>query len=370
VKDYEMVFFSACNQMDGQPTEKMSIGEAVGKGLVANQTLGYYLARVHQFMIKVGVNPKKLRFRQHMSNEMAHYAQDCWDAECLTSYGWIECVGNADRSCYDLNQHTQATGVKLVAERRLAEPKQIDVTECQPKKDLLGKQFKKESKAIIRYLEELDAKKSEELEVNLTNNGMIHIEVENRKFDITAEMVTVKRYQKTVHVEDLVPSVIEPSFGIGRIMYAVFEHNFKVREGSEQRTYFSLPPLVAPLKCSILPLSGNPEFAPFVQQLSDLLREHDISHKVDDSSGSIGRRYARTDEIAIPFGITIDFDTLKAPHTATLRERDSLLQIRAPIEDLPKVVSDLCRAKTTWDAVIGKYPRFEQQEATKDKGDE
>ena len=54
----------------------------------------------------------------------------------------------------------------------------------------------------------------------------------------------------------------------------------------------------------------------------------DVSHKIDDSSGSIGRRYARTDEIAIPFGITIDFDTLKTPHTATLRERDSMGQVR------------------------------------------
>jgi len=49
---------------------------------------------------------------------------------------------------------------------------------------------------------------------------------------------------------------------------------------------------------------------------------------VDDSSGSIGRRYARTDEIAIPFGITIDFDTLKMPHSATLRDRDSMGQVR------------------------------------------
>ena len=61
------------------------------------------------------------------------------------------------------------------------------------------------------------------------------------------------------------------------------------------------------------------------------LTMHDISHKVDDSSGSIGRRYARTDQIAIPYGITIDFDSIKIPHTATLRERDSTKQIRAPV---------------------------------------
>lgn len=61
------------------------------------------------------------------------------------------------------------------------------------------------------------------------------------------------------------------------------------------------------------------------------LTSADVSHKVDDSSGSIGRRYARTDEIAIPYGITIDFDTLKEPHTVTLRERDSMSQVRLPV---------------------------------------
>ncbi|VEL24470.1 unnamed protein product [Protopolystoma xenopodis] len=71
----------------------------------------------------VGIQADRLRFRQHMANEMAHYACDCWDAECHTSYGWIECVGCADRSCFDLNQHSRATGARLIAERHLDEPK-------------------------------------------------------------------------------------------------------------------------------------------------------------------------------------------------------------------------------------------------------
>ena len=81
--------------------------------LVANETLGYYMARIQQYLIKIGIDSKKLRFRQHMNNEMAHYACDCWDAECLTSYGWIECVGCADRSAYDLTQHTKASSELL-----------------------------------------------------------------------------------------------------------------------------------------------------------------------------------------------------------------------------------------------------------------
>lgn len=62
-----------------------------------------------------------------------------------------------------------------------------------------------------------------------------------------------------------------------------------------------------------------------------MLTNAGISHKIDDSSGSIGRRYARTDEIAIPFAITIDFESLKEPHSVTLRERDSMQQIRVDV---------------------------------------
>ncbi|KAK2185863.1 hypothetical protein NP493_220g00040 [Ridgeia piscesae] len=178
-------------------------------------------------------------------------------------------------------------------------------------------------------------------------------------------MVPVKRYTKKVHVEEIVPSVVEPSFGIGRIMYALFEHNFRMREGDEQRTYLALPPVIAPYKCSVLPLSNNPDFTTFVKQISSALTQHDVSHKVDASSGSIGRRYARTDQIAIPFGITIDFDTLKTPHSATLRERDSMKQIRAEVTELPKIVSDLSNGKRTWEDVLNNYPLFEQQESTK-----
>lgn len=62
-----------------------------------------------------------------------------------------------------------------------------------------------------------------------------------------------------VQEEKYIPSVIEPSFGIGRIVYCVFEHCFKIRPDNATRTYFFFPPLVAPLKCVILPLLDNPD---------------------------------------------------------------------------------------------------------------
>lgn len=82
-------------------------------------------------------------------------------------------------------------------------------------------------------------------------------------------MVEVKTIKKTLHVEEITPSVIEPSFGIGRIMYSLLEHRFQIREDDEQRSYFALPAYIAPLKCSVLPLSNNAEFTPFVKQICE-----------------------------------------------------------------------------------------------------
>ncbi|XP_038044765.1 glycine--tRNA ligase-like [Patiria miniata] len=364
VADLKVKIFSACDQMAGKSASQMSIGQAVEQGIIANRVLGYFMARIYLFMIKVGVDPDKLRFRQHLDNEMAHYAKDCWDAECKTSYGWVECVGCADRSCYDLSCHTKATKVPLVAEKKLPEPKIIDVVEAVPQKGIVGKAFKKDAKVIMEHMASLSEDQVVELEKNLKEKSEAEFQVDGKSFSLKPDMVTIKRYQKTLHVEEIQPSVIEPSFGVGRILYAILEHNFKVREGDEQRTYFTLPAIIAPYKCSVLPLSSNKDFEPLVQSLSKALSEANISHKVDSSSGSIGRRYARTDEIAIPFGITVDFDSLKEPHTATLRERDTLKQIRAPVDELPTIVKDLSDGKTTWRDVLQKYPSFEGQEST------
>ncbi|XP_077977998.1 glycine--tRNA ligase-like [Glandiceps talaboti] len=363
VADVEVALYSAECQLSGQPSKQMKLGDAVSKGIIANNVLGYFMARIYLYCMKIGVKHDKFRFRQHLDNEMAHYACDCWDAECKTSYGWVECVGCADRSCYDLKQHTKATKVALVAEKKLPEPKVIEVTEAQPQKGAIGKAFKKDAKIVMEFLSNFNECDVEELESALKSQGEKTYKIDGKSFCITSEMVSVKRYEKKIHVEEITPSVIEPSFGIGRIMYSVLEHNYAVRDGDDQRGYFTLPALVSPLKCSVLPLSTNEQFKPLVQQLASNLLKVGVSHRVDDSSGSIGRRYARTDEIAIPFGITIDFDSLKEPHTATLRERDSMEQIRAPLSELPDVLHDLSTAQTTWKEVSQRYPKFEGQES-------
>lgn len=102
VKDMRLNLFPSDNQLSDGKTVAPTVGEAVGKGIINNQTLAYFMARTAQFMYRIGVKPEGLRFRQHLKTEMAHYACDCWDAEILMAQGWVECVGHADRSAYDL----------------------------------------------------------------------------------------------------------------------------------------------------------------------------------------------------------------------------------------------------------------------------
>lgn len=228
------------------------------------------MAKIQQYLLKVGILPDRLRFRQHMNNEMAHYACDCWDAECLTSYGWIECVGCADRSAYDLTQHTNATGIKLTAEKKLDAPKVVDITEAVPNKAAIGKSFKKDAKQICDKLAALAETEQNALQAALDQSGSYALTMDSgASVTLTKDMVQVKTTTKTLHVEEITPSVIEPSFGIGRIMYSLLEQRFHTRDGDEQRSYFALPAFVAPLKCSVLPLSSNAEFGPFVKQICE-----------------------------------------------------------------------------------------------------
>lgn len=103
VADEEPLLYSRQQQMgDDKQAQPMKLGEAVQKGIIGSETLAYFIGRTYLYMKKIGMNPKRLRFRQHLLNEMAHYASDCWDAEAECSYGWIECAGLSDRSAFDL----------------------------------------------------------------------------------------------------------------------------------------------------------------------------------------------------------------------------------------------------------------------------
>lgn len=236
-QDVELCLFSASAQLGTGRTVQMKIGEAVRTGVVNNETLGYFMARTHLWLVKIGVNPQRMRFRQHLRTEMAHYAADCWDMEIQMSYGWIECVGHADRACYDLQQHSSKTGTPLVASIRLPEPVMIDKLTIEANKKLLGPRFKADQKLVLQALEALDSDMdaAKQFQNTVETTGKATISVEGKSFELTSELISFKMEKKIVSETKYVPSVIEPSYGIGRILYAVLEHSFSQRTGDEQR---------------------------------------------------------------------------------------------------------------------------------------
>ncbi|KAF2963022.1 hypothetical protein GQX73_g10552 [Xylaria multiplex] len=368
VKDIELVLLNKETQLSGKTdVKRVTIGQAVADGTVDNETLGYFLARIHLFLEKIGVDQTKIRFRQHMANEMAHYAADCWDAELLTSYGWIECVGCADRSAYDLSVHAKKTGASLIVRERRPEPIKVTEWEVDLDRKKFGPYFKKDGRAVEVALFATTQSQREELAKDLGLNGYIVIDVagvDNGKVSVPRELLKIEQRTRTENVREYIPNVIEPSFGIGRILYALMEHCYWTRAsdgGDEARGVLSFPPTVAPTKVIIVPLSNNDAFRPFCYELSQKLRKIGISNRIDDSSATIGKRYSRNDELGTPLGITIDFQTVQ-DKTVTLRDRDSTRQVRAGEDDIIAAIRSVVDGNKTWQDVESELPAFVGQE--------
>jgi glycyl-tRNA synthetase len=257
ITDKELVLFGRDDQLGSGKTKVVSAGEAVKTGLINNETLAYFMARTQLYMEKIGMDPKRLRFRQHLATEMAHYAADCWDLEIQSSYGWVECVGHADRACYDLDVHGKATKTPMVATQRVDPPQEMEVAKLTFDRKALGKVFKNDQRAVSGALEALaeDWSTFEPVATALENEGKAMVD----GFEVTKEMVSWAKTLKRVHEIKFTPSVIEPSFGMGRILYSLLEHSFYQREADEQRCVMRFTPQVAPNKCAVLPISTSPE---------------------------------------------------------------------------------------------------------------
>ena len=133
--------------------------------------------------------------------------------------------------------------------------------------------------------------------------------------------------------ERYVPHVIEPAAGVDRSMLAFLSDAYdEDQQGGEKRTVLKLHPALAPVKVAVLPLvrkDGQPEVA---REIYETLRERMWAEY--DEGGSIGKRYRRQDEIGTPYGVTVDHQTLE-DRTVTLRDRDTLEQVRVAIDELP-----------------------------------
>ena len=204
------------------------------------------------------MSEENLRLRDHSKEELCFYSRATTDFEYLFPFGWGELWGIADRTDYDLTQHSKHSG---------------------------------------ETLEYFDPE---------TN-------------------------------EKYIPYVIEPSLGADRVMLAFLIEAYDEEEIAEgdTRVVLHLHPALAPIKAAILPLSKKLS-AEAGEVFAQLSKDFTVEY---DESGSIGKRYRRQDEIGTPFCITYDFES-KEDGCVTIRERDSMEQIRLPIAELNSYIAD------------------------------
>lgn len=136
----------------------------------------------------------------------------------------------------------------------------------------------------------------------------------------------------------IIPHIWEISAGVDRTFYAVLESTLKEEK---DRTLLKLPNKIAPYHCGVFPLMKKEGMPKLSKEIVNMLKDEwfDVLY---DEGGSVGRRYARADEIGVPFNITIDFDSLK-DKTVTLRDRNTTKQIRVKIKDLKEILNKLIK---------------------------
>ena len=228
-----------------------------------DEWLDYWKQARLDWYLALGVRPQKLRLRAHGPDELAHYAKAAFDVEYEFPFGWQELEGIANRTDFDLRQHSEYSG-----------------------KDL--SYFDEETKE--RYL----------------------------------------------------PYVIEPAMGVDRCLFTLMIDAYDEEEvRGETRVVLRFHPSVAPIQVAVLPLSKNEKLLPASREVEELLRPH---FRIEyDETQSIGRRYRRHDEIGTPFAVTVDFDSLE-DQAVTIRERDSMEQVRVAIAELVPALTEKFRA--------------------------
>jgi glycyl-tRNA synthetase len=232
--------------------------------------------------INLGLKKENLRFREHDDNELAHYAKACVDVEYKFPFGsgdWQELEGVANRTDYDLRQHQR--GMRT-----------------------LNKWFENDR--------------------DLTN-----IELADEAEDYQCGPLSYFDEEKK---RRYIPYVIEPSAGIDRSALAFLVDAYDEEEvRGERRNLLRFHPALAPVKAGVFPLvkkDGMPEIARRIYD--DLKRYFNCFY---DEKGAVGRRYRRQDEAGTPFCVTVDGQTLQ-DQTVTVRERDSMEQVRVSIDQL------------------------------------
>ena len=204
------------------------------------------MVRALLFCFRIGIDPGQIRIRQHMKDELAHYSSDCWDIEFNMSFDhqsdeWLEIIGISDRGTYDLTAHQRASNQALVARRYYDQPKEVEKIVPVVDQAYWGKTYRKDTKqllqACIAYLmSTLPGSNEDEYWVYFDEPIVSQWDKDDQgqfktynSLKVCKQHLRLEKIVEMASYEEFVPSVIEPSFGLDRIMYAVFRSAFNIR---------------------------------------------------------------------------------------------------------------------------------------------
>ncbi|WP_436936358.1 glycine--tRNA ligase [Halovenus marina] len=336
VEDVVIPLYSIGSQQDDEGViEEMTVREAVDESVVESPWIAYYLGLSKGWYERVGVDMERFRYRQHLPDERSHYASDCWDAEAELGGDWIEITGFAYRSDYDLRKHDEHSDEDYTVFKQYDEPVTVERATVDPEMSYLGPEFGGDAEGVAEALDALAGR-----DPDAFDGDEVIVDVDGSKYTIPVEQTGFEMEEVTESGEHIMPHVVEPSFGVGRLVYTVLAHAYWTETvDGEERTVLSLEPKIAPTTVGVFPLMDKDGLAERARSVAADLRAAGLAVEYDDS-GAIGRRYRRQDEVGTPFCVTVDYDTME-DDTVTIRDRDSRSQARVAIDDLAATVADL-----------------------------
>lgn len=317
---------------------EFTVREALDKKVVRSEWQAFFMAMAKRLLVELGVPSGKQRFIEKLTWEKAHYSTQSFDQEVYVDrWGWVEVSGHAYRTDFDLSCHMKASGVDMTVYKEFDNPVEKEELVVKPIMAKLGPVFKGDAGKVAGALSQVPA---ERVAAAMEKDGSIMVE----NYQVFKEQVEISRQKIVVRGVRFVPHVVEPSFGCDRLFYVALEYAYGVKD---DRVILSFPRSIAPIQVGIYPLMSKDGLDVKAKQIQRALACEGFMTEFDET-GSIGRRYARADEVGVQLGITIDYDTLK-DETVTIRDRDSWKQVRVPAKDLAPLLHKYFESKINFE---------------------
>ncbi|MEL9997765.1 MAG: glycine--tRNA ligase [Sulfolobales archaeon] len=313
-----------------EPVE-VDVYEALREKIIKMPWTAYWMCIARDFLIDLGVPEHDMMFEEKLPHERAHYSAQTFDQLVrISRWGWLEVSGHAYRTDYDLSRHMKYSGQDLRVFKRFEEPRVIKSYKVVVNKALIGKLFKDKAADVLNLISSMDVN---DLKSKISSSSEEYIVLGG--YSIPKSAVSIQEVTEKVSGKHIIPHVVEPSFGAERLLLVVLDHAYSEEDG---RVVLKLPRGLAPIQVAVYPLVNDTELEAKAKEIYEELVNGGF-YVVYDDSGTIGRRYARADEIGIPVVVTVDHQTL-VDSTVTLRDRDSRKQVRVRRDEVLKKIQE------------------------------